>query len=362
MFGQLLPAGGGLPHSLTKPRMIVGRGFNCDVVVPASAISDKHCLLRFKDGYWWVKDLESRHGTAINGIKVSKQRILPNDILCLPKARFRIVYDLPVDTSQMSDESMAMHALTETSPQPTSSASDSPATNTANTTKDSRDAPTTRSPIRKPVPRPDSDKRRAVVAQVEKRAEQKKQERDEKTPSQATSKPIPATRQKIQRQPAKQAKAPSKRFLGKLTPTGGGPPIALLEPNLIVGRSRSCGIRIKASTISSRHCSLAYEDGYWFAEDLGSSNGIRINGEQVDRQILMPGDKLAISTARYIIDYQPVGEPPRDMSMFSKSLLEKAGLQNVLDGDEAPKWVTSHETHDDEDGRIKYRLDDSDPG
>src|SRR5439155_17701283 len=62
-------------------------------------------------------------------------------------------------------------------------------------------------------------------------------------------------------------------MLGKLAPCGGGPPIPLLKPKLLVGRQRFCDIPLNFPNVSSRHCELELIDGYWFVRDLGSSNG-----------------------------------------------------------------------------------------
>ena len=66
-------------------------------------------------------------------------------------------------------------------------------------------------------------------------------------------------------------------------------------------------------------------------QDLGSSNGIKINGERLDSKCLMPGDVLAIGKHRYEVHYAPPDgqRPPEDQEdIFSRGLLEKAGLQN----------------------------------
>lgn len=324
MFGQLVPAGGGLPIPLLKEQALLGRNFNCDIVIPSSKISDRHCLLKYKNGIWWVKDLDSQHGTGINGKRIKTQRILPKQILCVPKMRFRIEYELPPGESQLSAEAIAMSVLAQ-------------------------------SPSAKPD-QPDSDSTRPTAAPAS-------QKRQTPAATKATSGSQPHNRQDVVSReiPSGQNTSPQKRYLGKLTPSGGGSPIALLEETLTVGRSRSASIRLQLSNVSSRHCSLSWEDGHWFVEDLGSTNGVRVNGQKVDRHILMPGDKLSISSNRFVIDYSPVGLPPVDMSLFKTSLLEKAGLQGILASDKAPGWITSHETHNDETGRIKYRLDDSDP-
>lgn len=151
-----------------------------------------------------------------------------------------------------------------------------------------------------------------------------------------------------------------RKFRGKLVPNGGGPPIPLLDARILIGRSRDADIRLKFATVSGRHCLLTHEDGYWHVEDLSSSNGIRINGRRVDKRHLAPGDDLAVAGHRFTIDYTAEGEPPVDPELTSKSLLEKAGLQNVMNSTSAPAWIRSHESAANDRPR-KYNLDESDP-
>lgn len=325
MYGQLFPDGGGLPIALVKETIVVGRAPTCDVVIPSRSVSGRHCQLSIRNGYWWVKDLDSRNGTGINGRKIDEKRILPDETLCLPRIQFRIVYKAPHEADSTADEMLAMSLLTETEPRP-STYENTPPTQEVGT---------------RPRERPRQS------SQIGTKPESSTASRSREVRHAAPPGANPS------------GDRPMRRYLGKLTPNEGGAPIALLEPNLVVGRSRSCNIRLKVSTVSSRHCSLTHEDGYWFVEDLSSSNGVKVNGERIDRKILMPGDQLSVSTKHFVIEYTPEGEPPRDSSLFSKSLLEKAGLANVLESKNAPGWVTSHESEDNE--RRKFRLDDSDP-
>ena len=60
-------------------------------------------------------------------------------------------------------------------------------------------------------------------------------------------------------------------MLGQLIPLGGGDPIPLKKPKLLVGRRPSCDIRLDLSNVSSQHCELAFINGYWRVRDLHSS-------------------------------------------------------------------------------------------
>ncbi|MBT3288459.1 MAG: FHA domain-containing protein [Victivallales bacterium] len=52
---------------------------------------------------------------------------------------------------------------------------------------------------------------------------------------------------------------------------------------LIIGRGDECDIRLNQGSISRQHAVLDYINGSWYVEDLGSQNGVFIEGEKVDR-------------------------------------------------------------------------------
>ncbi|SFH58393.1 FHA domain-containing protein [Planctomicrobium piriforme] len=122
-------------------------------------------------------------------------------------------------------------------------------------------------------------------------------------------------------------------MLGELIPQGGGDPIPLLQPKLVIGRRSSCDIVLIFPNISSQHCELELVNGYWQVRDLGSRNGVKVNGERVDSRFLYPGDDVAIAKNHYKIQYEPVGDapPPPEEDPFAMGLLEKAGLERRME-------------------------------
>ena len=117
-------------------------------------------------------------------------------------------------------------------------------------------------------------------------------------------------------------------MLGLLVPVGGGDPIPLLKPQIIVGRRPSCDIRLDFANVSSHHCRLEYINGYWRAADI-SRNGTKVNGERIDEKFLQPGDTVAFARHAFEIQYTPDPDavlPVDDTDPFAMSLLEKAGL------------------------------------
>jgi pSer/pThr/pTyr-binding forkhead associated (FHA) protein len=134
--------------------------------------------------------------------------------------------------------------------------------------------------------------------------------------------------------------------LGELIPLGGGDPIPLLKPDLAVGRRESSDIVLRFPNVSGRHCELTVVDGYWTVKDLGSSNGTKVNGVRVTEQRLDPGDKLSVAKHDFEIVYDPLKlgatakpaeKPTAADSIFSRSLLEAAGLEGRRPADRRPR-------------------------
>lgn len=96
MYGELIPQGGGDPIPLLKKNLLVGRRESCDIVLRFSNVSAHHCQLTVIGGYWYVRDLNSRNGTKVNGVRVTEKRVDPGDILSIAKHRYELRYS-PVD-------------------------------------------------------------------------------------------------------------------------------------------------------------------------------------------------------------------------------------------------------------------------
>lgn len=118
-------------------------------------------------------------------------------------------------------------------------------------------------------------------------------------------------------------------MLGELNPCGGGDAIPLTQPKLLVGRRSRCDITLRFKNVSSHHCELELKNGYWHIRDLGSTNGVKVNGMRVEAKCLMPGDEVMISKHAFNIEYlvDANAAPPEEESPFQMSLLEKAGLE-----------------------------------
>jgi len=77
---------------------------------------------------------------------------------------------------------------------------------------------------------------------------------------------------------------------------------------LVVGRAPGCGIVLASAGVSRRHARFVRQGERLQVKDLGSANGIRVNGEPAKARTLSAGDVVGIDdyTLTYVLDREPV--------------------------------------------------------
>jgi pSer/pThr/pTyr-binding forkhead associated (FHA) protein len=90
MRAQLIPLEGGVPIDLVKDLTVVGRKEDCDLRLDHKSISKMHCVIVKTDGLLLLRDLGSTNGTRVNGQRVRRAALLPNDQLTIAGYRFRV--------------------------------------------------------------------------------------------------------------------------------------------------------------------------------------------------------------------------------------------------------------------------------
>ncbi len=70
----------------------------------------------------------------------------------------------------------------------------------------------------------------------------------------------------------------------------------LADRALVLGRSRECDITVDDLNVSRRHAEVRHEDGAYWIVDLGSTNGVIVNGKRVERAELAPDDEIVLGT------------------------------------------------------------------
>lgn len=102
-----------------------------------------------------------------------------------------------------------------------------------------------------------------------------------------------------------------------LVPIDGGNPIELRKELTVVGRKGICDLHIDHNTVSKLHCVILKTQDMVLVRDLGSTNGIRLNGQRVRRAALLPNDLLAIAGAKFRVVFSAGEAPPDEGSSAS---------------------------------------------
>jgi hypothetical protein len=104
IIGRLVPIGGGEEIVLNKPRVTIGRRSPATILLDRRSVSGLHCGLEFVNGYWRVRDLDSRNGIRVDNVKVKSAWILPAGRLSIADHRFQLEY---VATGEPPAEALA---------------------------------------------------------------------------------------------------------------------------------------------------------------------------------------------------------------------------------------------------------------
>ena len=73
--------------SLVTSPVNLGRGLDNDLVINHPRVSRHHAQLQQREGQWWLIDLGSANGTAVNDLPVSEMILQPGDVISLAASR-----------------------------------------------------------------------------------------------------------------------------------------------------------------------------------------------------------------------------------------------------------------------------------
>jgi len=90
MRAQLLPLDGGPPIEIVKDLIVVGRKEECDLRLDHKSVSKMHCVIVKTSGLLLLRDLGSTNGTRVNGQRVRRAALLPNDQVSIANYKFKV--------------------------------------------------------------------------------------------------------------------------------------------------------------------------------------------------------------------------------------------------------------------------------
>jgi pSer/pThr/pTyr-binding forkhead associated (FHA) protein len=79
--GHLTLVYNGERHSVTKDRYVIGRGKqSSDLTLKDPNVSRQHAMIEFQNGVYFMVDMGSTNGVAINGQRIARKQISEGDV------------------------------------------------------------------------------------------------------------------------------------------------------------------------------------------------------------------------------------------------------------------------------------------
>ena len=324
-------------------KMLVGREDSCDIVIPRKEISRKHAEIEISGEVLQVKDLGSVNGTFLNGERIEQADVKPGDelrfdivvykvdgpIIDPNKTVMRAAIDLPdvdSDATQvnpaipMPDEAPKAEVKSEPEPaakpeiKPEPRPAPSEPVELANE-KTQIQEPVSAPPTVKPA-EPEVAKPKSVEIAEEKTGvwEQTEETESGTLVMGAIEEPV------IPAAPLRNtATIDAVKFslIGTKAPVQ-GVTYTLTNAKVVIGRTENNDITIDESSVSSRHAELINQSGTWYVNDLGSLNGVFVNGKQVNNAALESGDMLWIGRVEFKFEVDNAGVQAAPSAPFAR--------------------------------------------
>jgi len=79
--------------------------------------------------------------------------------------------------------------------------------------------------------------------------------------------------------------------------------IEIYRSDMVLGRHSQADVRLVLPDVSRRHCRLIFDGDRWRVIDLGSTNGVFVNGVRVTEAVLQDGDRLQLGSLPFRVEY-----------------------------------------------------------
>ncbi|MCM1364299.1 MAG: FHA domain-containing protein [Faecalibacterium sp.] len=299
IYGYIIDMVDGERYPLNMWETSIGRSSSCDIVVGYDTISRFHAVISRRIDGWYIYDLLSKSGIAINDEKATKKTTIRNgDILTIGqmKYKFEVVNDPVQRVGKKKGKRNSQPVNTQ--PQPTAHEYPYPQQGAAFDSSYNRP----QNPYGANYDSSfggdfyDNDNRPNLNFQ--------------KSPSSFSAEDYSSYSGSIfTEHPSYTVETPNRTndsgafqsyvqqpaIINRDT----GEVFALCGNLVTIGRNRNCDIKLTAPNASRRHANLVLYDDGWAIEDAGSSVGTLLNGNRItEPQLLFDGDIIALGDER----------------------------------------------------------------
>ena len=98
--------------------------------------------------------------------------------------------------------------------------------------------------------------------------------------------------------------------------------IALEKGTVVLGRGADADIRLDDELVSRKHCSLTFDGKNVTVQDLGSTNGTFVDGNQVTKMVLDSDNRLQLGKHVLKIDFKDASEEAFDRELYEAATMD----------------------------------------
>lgn len=253
---------------ISKDITTIGRMQDNDVVINNLGVSRRHCqIVRDENGDFYVEDLGSANGIRVNGVQVQRSPLKEDDEITVGK--HKLVF-------QIADKGVAGFFKSE----------------------EKKESPLWMGDKTIYVGSPAPSAGQTETPPLQETQDSSIKESESSPPKvQASASPVEFDRQLFEYVLKWCDYGVKVVFDGKIVSVHG-----LKKTPVTIGRAKDSNIVIDNLGVSRTHARIFFEDGHYIVEDLGSANGIKVNGVQMRRSIIYPGDEILIGKHVLVFD------------------------------------------------------------
>jgi FhaA, N-terminal domain/FHA domain len=85
----------GRRHEIDRRSVVIGRSRECDIQLPDANVSRRHAELRQEGTTYWIVDLDSTNGLAVNGRQQTRAKLQDGDTITLGATELQFERSLP---------------------------------------------------------------------------------------------------------------------------------------------------------------------------------------------------------------------------------------------------------------------------
>ncbi|WP_269618389.1 FHA domain-containing protein [Zhongshania sp. BJYM1] len=258
---ELVSVDGGDSHVITAASVNIGRDASNDIAIQKDLLSRRHAKLSFVDNEWLIEDLNSTNGTSVNNRQINRPtKVKAGDVIKFGETAYYL----------------------------------------KNTAEDGRTIVASR------LPQKDTSAGGSVVIDDEPEGDQTSFQQSYQLPSGWTNVARPnsaytkeAVDQVINRTIISKQLTPDVVlvfYVNETRPLVYGISAKKNDAFWTIGRGQDVKVRVDDPSISTQHARLVYKSGEWSLEDVGSTNGLRVDEEACSKVVLH--DQCVVSLGR----------------------------------------------------------------